>query len=387
MKILLLNEMMNSGSVSYYIREQTAIELSQKGHAVTMISPSLKSPSFGTSFIKNDVKYVFSPSLLPAKYRRGGFGILDLLTKLYYIITNKFNIIHTTSGHRPSQFIPSVASQKIKKSKIIDEWWEWYDKEGRAGTRNSFIGRLIGKYDDLFELRLKKYYDHIISISSFLQKRLTDNGFPKKKLTVLYGAINSEKFISYSINEARKKTGISPDDIIIGLIAVGELDHEDNTLFIESFLILSEKYPRLRLFVTGEKKYILKTFGQLIGTKVIYKGWLNIESYNLYLSSCNYFALPLNPVPRNLGRWPHKFSEFVFMERPIITNLLGDQAELVRKYKIGHCLDYNSEVFKTSLDEILSAKVMIDVNGFKILKNELTIKKRVERMNDIYSQF
>ena len=160
MKILFLNEMMNSGSVSYYIREQTAIELAKRGNNVTMISPSLSSPSIGKSYCKNGIKYVFTPGLLPAKFRRGGFGILDLITKLMYVLFQNYSIVHSTAGHRPAQFIPAIISKWLKKSKIIDEWWEWYDKEGRASTRESFVGKIIGRYDDLFEIRFKKPYNH-----------------------------------------------------------------------------------------------------------------------------------------------------------------------------------------------------------------------------------
>lgn len=384
MNVLLLNEMMNSGSVSYYIREQTAIELAKKGHKVTMISPSLKTPSLGKRTYSNGVRYIFSASILPVKYRRGGFGIIDLFTKLFFVLFYSFDVVHSTAGHRPSQFIPAFIAKKMRKVKSIDEWWEWYGKEGRAGTRSSFVGRLIGKYDDVFEIKLRPFYNHVISISSYLEKRLVACGMSENRLSVLHGAINCDKFINYNINEAKKSLGLDENTTIIGLIAVGELDHEDNKYFIESFLELSKKDTTLRLLVTGEEKYILKVFGHLLTSNVIYNGWLSFKDYNRYLSSCSYFALPLNPIPRNLGRWPHKFSEFVYLERPVITSTVGDQADLVRKYNVGFCIENSKVAYLSELESILLNKTSVNVKNYQGLKKELTLKSRVEKVERIY---
>ena len=386
MNILFLNEMMNSGSVSYYIREQTAIELAKKGNKVTMISPSLSSPSIGKSYSKNGIKYVFTPGLLPAKFRRGGFGILDLITKLIYVLFQNYNIIHATAGHRPSQFIPAVISKWLKKSKIIDEWWEWYDKEGRASTRVSIIGKIIGKYDDMFELRLKKPFQHVISISSHLQKRILNIGIARNKTSILFGAIDSNKFINHIKNDARDAVNIPKKNIVLGLIAVGEADHDDNKIFIESFLKLIKLYSNLQLFVTGEKEYINRTFGELIGTNVIYKGWLSFKQYNLHLSSCDSFILPLNPEPRNLGRWPHKFSEFVFLERPIITSKFGDQSKLVSKFQIGYCLDNNIDSYCLYIENLIKGSQITNEEGFKSLKSKFTISYRTNNLQNIYEE-
>ena len=384
MKILFLNEMMDSCSVSFYIREQTAIELAKRGNKVTMISPSISSPSIGKSYLKNGIKYVFSPGLLPAKYRRGGFGVLDLITKIIYVLFQNYSIIHSTAGHRPAQFIPAIISKWLKRSKIIDEWWEWYDKEGRASTRVSFIGKIIAKYDDMFELKFKKPFDHIISISTYLQKRLINRGVSSAKTSILFGAIDSTKFVNYPKNDARNEVNIPSNNVVLGLIAVGEADHDDNKIFIESFFKLIKSYPNLQLFVTGEKDYIYKIFGKLIGSNVIYKGWLSFKQYNLHLSSCDSFILPLNPVPRNLGRWPHKFSEFVFLERPIITGKIGDQANLVSKFEIGYCLDNNTASYCSCIKRIIKGFEITNKEDFNTLKSKLTISYRTDNFQKIY---
>ena len=129
---------------------------------------------------------------------------------------------------------------------------------------------------------------------------------------------------------------------------------------------------------------LFKTFGKLIGTNVIYKGWLSFKQYNLHLSSCDSFILPLNPVPRNLGRWPHKFSEFVFLERPIITGKIGDQANLVSKFEIGYCLDNNTASYCSCIKRIIKGFEITNKEGFNTLKSKLTISYRTDNFQKIY---
>lgn len=384
MKILFLNEMMDSGAVSYYIREQTAIELARRGNEVTMISPTFSFSLLGHCCYKNGVTYIFTAGWLPARFRRGGFGFLDLVSKSFYILRGDYKIVHSTAGHRPAQIFPSVISKWIKKSKIIDESWECYNAEGRASTRKTLLGKMISRYDVLFELLTKKQYHHIVVISSYLRRRLVDNGIPKSDISVLFGAIDDTKFVNYPKVKAREKAKIPKESIVLGLISVGEADHDDNQIFIKSFIQLVKVYPQLKLFVTGEEGYIKKTFGELIGKTVIYRGWLGLKDYNLLLSSCDCFILPLTPVPRNLGRWPHKFSEFVFFEKPVITGRVGDQADLVSKFELGSCLENTTESYRKFIKKLIEGLRMGNRDGFKSVKAQLTITFRTDKLQKIY---
>ncbi len=383
MKVLLLNEMMNSGTVSFFIREQTAIELCRKGHKVTMISPSLSSPSWGKYYSKNGIKYVFTPSILPAKFRRGGFGVLDLLVKFLLVLFTKYNIVHSTSGHRPSQFLPSMLAKHLKKTIVIDEWWEWYGKEGRFGTRDSLLGRIIGSYDEYTEIRFRKFYDHVLPISSYLRDRIINSGYDKDNVTILHGSLGTSNFNNIDLNIARNKIKVNENLFLIGLISVGQADHNDNKSFIEAFKYLSKLHPELRLFITGEKEYILNQFEHEIGKTVLYPGWLNFDQYNIYLSSCNLFVLPLENIPRNLGRWPHKFSEFVFLDRPIISSKQGDQSYFIKKYNLGQTIENNFKQFVEIIEGYLQKPRKI-MHFDKEVKDLFSLESRVSKLEKVY---
>ena len=106
----------------------------------------------------------------------------------------------------------------------------------------------------------------------------------------------------------------------------------------------------------------------------------------MHLSSCDAFVLPLNPVRRNLGRWPHKFSEFVFLERAIVTGKIGDQANLVSKFDIGICLDNNTSSYCSYVKRLIEGSEMINNEGFKTLKSKFTIAYRTDNLQNIYEE-
>ena len=113
---------------------------------------------------------------------------------------------------------------------------------------------------------------------------------------------------------------------------LSEDDHYDNVMFFEAFDRLSDEYNNIKLFVTGEQKYIKRILSNYnFGDKVIYKGWLDFHVYNFFLSSCNIFVLPLRNNNRNAGRWPNKISDYFTLERPVFTNATGDLTTLFSK--------------------------------------------------------
>lgn len=383
MTIVFLNEMMNFSSVSFYIRSQTAEELVKLGNDVVIISPEKDLRWFPRREKKNGVNYIFTPGLLPRKLRRGGFGILDLVFKTFYLLFSRCDIIHATAAHRPAQLIPAIITKTIKGTPLVDEWWEWYDRKGRGGERKGKVGAVIAAYDSRFELKSKFIMNHVIAISTGLASRLKEVGFPANQFSVLFGAIEQNSFTTFSLNEVRSELQISNNDIIAGMVSLGRADHDDNKIAIEALINKMYSCDRLKLFVTGEKSYISETFGNLLGSQVLYKGWLKLSEYNKYLSACDFFVLPLIPNSRNIGRWPHKATEYIYMERPIISNWHTDISGIIKENKIGWCVENTLVDYEQVIEDIIS-KGVIQSDNYKIVKHKFTIQSRAKEINTIY---
>lgn len=391
LKILLLSNYLSGELDSgYRIRYHTGEILSRDPNIdVTIIFPSTKSYSFSITRSKKNFKIIETLGVLPARFRRGGFSIFDLIYKTFNIIKTKYDIIHVDMGHRPAGFLPAFFGKKIHKSVIINEWWDWYGKGGMADFRNtSFLQKNITRYDDLFEVLLTKKYDGVIAITNYLKNTLR-NATVYDNTIVLYGGAETSNLISSDIKKARSILGLQQDNITIGMINICVEDEEDNTIFWKAFSELTQEYDRLMLLVTGKRDYVSDQFLPKITfeDRIIYPGWVSRQDYALYLSSCDFFVLPLRNTFRNAARWPNKISDYFSIKRPVLTNPVGDLEHLFEKYQLGVLCNTNTKSFyektKLLLDNYKYRKDCCSGQS-EFVHKQLDFDKRVDKIHDFY---
>lgn len=382
--ILCLGEMMPTDGCSYRIRFTETKKIAEQGHAVTFITPHQKQQWCASKALQEDgLRVIFSPGWAPTAMRRGGFSLLDMLYKVWMVLTLEYDVLHVTCGHRPAQLVPALAARFLKRRPTVDEWWEWYGRGGRAEAIVGLKGRVISIFDCLFELPAKGWYSAVLAISSKLKQRLKANSH----VHVLHGGVEVDHLAPGNKEEARRRLGLSSDLFLIGLSSTGRADHPDVLPFLRAFRVLAKQEPRLRLFVTGEKDYVRKEFiGKPGGDKVIYKGWLELDEYSFYLRACDVFVLPLGDVPRNAGRWPHKLGDFLYFERPIITNPIGDIPKLFKGKQLGFLCPNEQQAYYDLLENLLGGvkdlvQACLDSRKTAI---GLSSDKRVESLIRIY---
>jgi len=354
---------------------------------VTYSFPSGQLNFFGRKRISKNYSVFATPGFLPDKFRTGGFSILDLIFKLYLVIFGRYDVIHVTAGHRPSQLIPSVISKFLYKTVIVDEWWEWFGEGGIANQRSGIKGRLISSYDCNFELSTKKFYDLILPITNILKSRLKNNKETFSRCHVTHGGSETKGLGGLTISESRKKVNIDEDSFVVGMSNICAADMDDNDLFLKVFKSLPKRYPKIRFLMTGVKqdieiisiKYDLKDY-------IINPGWVSFEDYNSFLCSCNIFALPLKDNPRNRGRWPNKIGDYLSVSRPIVANTVGDLHDLFRNYKIGVSVSHNFTDIEDNILSFLNGKYDSKYYGSdsKKLSKSLDFEKRVIKILSLY---
>ena len=346
MKIIILSDYFIENEInraSFRIRYLTALKMFEKGHNVSFIYPSgsckLVNNSNKNHGKENSIRIIGTPGILPMKFRTGGFGFIDCIFKILFVLTHPVDVIQVGSGHRPSNFVPSMVCKYLKRSIIIDECWEWLGEGGYADFRKGLFGRIISLYDKYFEIKFRSFFDKIIVISTELKKRFKNN----KNVTVLFGGIENQALRSYGLDEAREMVGIPNDVFLVGMSNVIRGDHEEN-----------------------------KTF---------------FKAYNKCLSSCNVFVLPYPNTVINRCRWPNKIGDFICLERPIITNSTGDVKEIFEKYKLGSLCDENWEAFYDSIEMIMNMENEdnFDADEARFVSNNLlTFNGRIDRMLAIF---
>jgi glycosyltransferase involved in cell wall biosynthesis len=390
LKVLMLSSYsVNELASCFYIRYRTSEILTRNPNTyVTMIYPSINIFSFSVIQPKKNFKVISVPSFLPARFVRGGFSLFDLVYKTFKILTTKYDIIHVDMGHRPAGFVPAFIGKKVKKSKIINEWWEWFGKGGLADFRIKGLQKYIALYDNYTELPATKKYDGVIAITHTLKKRLCHTDIYNKTI-VLYGGAETSDLKKYDTKEARSKLILDQESIIIGMINICEEDEEDNAIFWKAFNKLTCEYNRLMLLVTGNRDYVCNKFMPNINfrSRIIYPGWVDREDYAVYLSSCDFFVLPLRDNLRNAARWPNKISDYFSVEKPILTNPVGDLKQLFERHRLGLLCDTRVECFYDKTKLLIENKTQREhccSDQWEFVHNELSFDGRVNKIYNFY---
>jgi glycosyltransferase involved in cell wall biosynthesis len=336
---------------------------------------------------KNNILTVIgTPGLLPPRFRTGGFAFLDCIIKMFYVLANKFDAIQVESGHRPSAFLPCLTAKLFKNSVLIDECWEWLGKGGYAEIRKGVLGKFVSLYDSILEFKLKIIFDWIIVVSTALKKRFRN----PKNVDVLYGGAENKNFRAYSIEEARVYLEQPANWKIIGMSNLTCQDHENNKIFLKAIKTLCNDMPDCYLMATGtDSDYIqeLEIEYQLRG-KIIFPGYVEFKTYNMYMSACNIYVLPFADTNINRGRWPNKIGDYLCLKRPIISNPTGDIEKIFQSYHVGALCQQTEESFYLTLKHFFEDNKTIRYrksDAEYLVDHVLSFEKRIERMLGIFS--
>jgi glycosyltransferase involved in cell wall biosynthesis len=355
--------------------------MAKKGNEVTLL---YSKPTKRTKRLDiPGVRIVYSQALLPLKFRRNGFGICDTLYGVAFVLRQRFDVIHTITGHRPSRFITMLIG-KLRGAVTVDEWWEWFGGDGIASVRKGLVGSAVSKYDTLMEVRLKAFFDGIVAISSALKARLGK----RPGVIVSHGAVEEEQLKIYEKKAARTSLGIDINVLVVGMANVAPDDDVDNSPFFTALRDLVALNSNILLVMTGDHEYFCKGPRKLLGAcKHMHLGWPSISKYSEFLSACDVFAMPYPETRRNLGRWPNKLGDYIFFKKPVITNYTGDVGEVFEKYNLGWQCSNSEDSYKKILIEVLDSAEHLDLHvtdAGSLLMNELTFSVRADRILKLY---
>ena len=383
LKICLLNSSFDCSSATAKIFIDYAVFFAERGHQVTLFfhrrpecSPT---PHPG-------VRICTFPKRLPViKKGPPEFNPIEIAIRMCDVIKNRYDVIHVLPGHRPSHFLPAILSRKLYGTLLVDEWWEWFGVEGISADKKG-LGSFIAKYEQLTELKLKKYYDVILPISKCLADRLPAE--VQKKCIVLHGGMDDQKLVAYDLSFARASVNLDAQAFCVGMSNICRLDHPDNIPLFRAFSEFAKQHDHIKLIVSGERTYIDSDVRSVVGEEnLVNIGWQPFEKYNLYLSACNLFALPFPDTKRNRGRWPNKLGDYVWLKRPVITNPTGELKEIVLQGNLGYCTENSEKQYLRTLEQAYAdwkqdKLPLIDPSSSGLM----TVTQRKEKILKIYEQ-
>ena len=182
----------------------------------------------------------------------------------------------------------------------------------------------------------------IFSVADAHKQHVAAMGVAAERVLVVGNGVDSRKFQSVPKHEARRELGIAPDAQV--LISVGGLvERKGMHRVIECLPLLKQRHPRIQYLVVGgaspEGDYgaTLKKMVVDLGLDdtVRFLGPVPPERLTVPLSAADVFVL----ATRNEG-WANVFLEAMACGLPVVTTLVGGNAEVVCRPEYGRLVPF-----------------------------------------------
>lgn len=357
---------------------RNANAFAEKGHEVVVVFPWMAglltdlSPNVATKSL---------PTWLGKWMPFAGFNPIETIYRTFLVLFQKYDIVFSYTGHRPTACVPSYCARWIRGSVIVTEWWEWFGKGGYAELRRG-LARLAGIYDVVCEKRVLSKYDGVVAISQGLADRLPES----TNVVVLNGASDSQLGIC-DRREARRELDLPAEAVIFGMSGCASNDEDDCMPFYEAYLAMERERPELYLLASGNPEYLECLRNKMGFARFIGIGWPAYVLYSKYMSACDAYVLPYPPTNRNNGRWPNKFGDFMWLGRPVITNPTGDVKKYLEEHRVGYVCGNNKGEYVKLLDSLLSSGALqrYDSGEFEEVSNRLSFRSRTDALLEYFT--
>ena len=226
---------------------------------------------------------------------------------------------------------------------------------------------------------------NIISISQFLKKEILSQTICRK-VSVLYNAIDINRFSSSKINreEKRRSLGIKKEDTVF--VYSGRITPEKGVLeLVQAFHKLEREYYSVKLMIIGkswfasdvESEYT-KALKSFQSKNVIFTGYISPDEVPDYLHLSDIAVIP--------SRWEEPFGlvvlEAMAASIPIIATYSGAIPEIINE-NCAFMVDKN-ENFVQNLYDAMKRSLVCSEAEAKRLTADRILKKRKEFSNSQY---
>ena len=330
MKILLLfHNQVETGAYQKIL--EMATSMSKVGCNVNLVMTSRKNRFRIKKYVYNQVHIYEMPDLLWGRLRQG-IDPWNLIVRIICLAFKKFDIIHAVDC-RPVVIIPALVLNKIFNTPLVISWWDLFGRGGTAFERSGFIYSItLGKIETFFEEYFRRFANHSIVDTIFLEQRLIELNYPPNQISILRIGCDLTTRDTMSKVTLREEFNYFSNEKIF--YCLGTLFDSDLTLLVEALKIVKIINLTLpKVIITGNysispaicKNLNLELTGRLPLFNEVLK-YLNIADFGL---------LPMRCSIANIARWPSKSSDYLGSRLPIITTPVSDFPTIFKKYNIG----------------------------------------------------
>jgi len=191
-----------------------------------------------------------------------------------------------------------------------------------------------------------------IAVSADLKNKMIALGIPEAKIHVISNGVDTERFKLLDAKSARRQLGI-PEDGIIVVSAGSMIESKGHHLLIAAVAKLTERFPKLRLYVVGEGVYRAK-LEELVRQKqlqerVFLLGNRPNEELSLWFS-----AADVSCLMSSREGWPNVVSEALACGTPVLATHAGGIPEIITSPEFGMLVERNVDSIASGLEQALT---------------------------------
>lgn len=323
MKIYLLNH--NSINTGTYFRAKSIQQVLSEKHEVTLLTVSNKKfdLKIRSYYDSNGCKIILLPKIQYSQYFNG--QILRFFITLYFLLFNKIDVIYAFAFSQPQIAYPSIIKKILSpKIRLIVDWDDLWGN-GLGLSHNFLINKLF-----LFnETKFFKHFDHITCASIFLKRYI-------KKLN---NNVLSTYIPNFTDKRNFKQFNNIPDSQGMTFTLIGNI-YGNAYGYLDQIFVELKKKIKISINIVG---YTKDEFNNLFKTYDIsqMKFYGRVNDHKLLepiLDGTNFMLMPTENNKFERSRFPIKFIHYLNYNLPIMTNIYGEAARYLNKYKTGFVL-------------------------------------------------
>jgi len=181
----------------------------------------------------------------------------------------------------------------------------------------------------------------IVAVSESLKEAILELGLSGERVRTIANGIDAERFTPIGREEARRRLGI-PEGVPV-IVSVGNLNElKSQHLLVSAVLLLSQRYPTLRLYLIGEglqRSHLLEQIDRShLQTQVSLVGRVENEELGTWFSAANMSCL----VSSREG-WPNVVTESLACGTPVVAARTGGIPEIMTSAEQGVFVERNPD--------------------------------------------
>lgn len=181
--------------------------------------------------------------------------------------------------------------------------------------------------------------------------RLTAMNVPLDKIEVISNTVDIDELIKIGVSDLH--SGFN-NEYIISYVG-GFSRHRGLDTLVMAMPLILDKIPNAHLLLVGDgimKDYLFKMCKDLnIEKNVTFTGWVPFKEAMNYIKSSNLCVIPYHRTRQTVKSFPHKLSQYMYFEKPILVSDVLSLKRIVEETKCGI-------VFKASDHNDLARKLI-----------------------------